>query len=388
MMKKVFFLFFFLVVQFSNAQEILATENTKVSIITVGTADEAHTFYGHTALRFKDAKAGFDFVFNFGYFNFNTDNFILKFVKGDLQYYVATNSYSNFEYGYKAENRSIYEQELRLTTVEKQKLFALINNTLYSENRFYTYKFIDRNCTTMVIDKINEVLGKKIIQFQAPQKTTYRDVLFPYTHSHFYQQLGINLIFGTKVDQTTATLFLPLDLMQELDKTKVNGKPIVLKKATIFEAQRTSVKSYLDSIYSLVVILFLITFIRKKWLTNVYFFILGSIGVFLCLVGLYSLHEEVLWNYNALLLNPLYLLLLYFLYRKKYKLAKWLVVALYVCLGIYILIMLNKIYFWSVLPIILTNIVLLNRTSYNPYVGKLLSVFYLFKRLKRIKGNI
>ncbi len=385
MIKKILFLFFFIIVQFSNAQAIQATENTKVSIITVGTADEAHTFYGHTALRFKDIKVGYDFVFNFGYFDFNTDNFILKFVKGDLQYYVATNSYENFEYGYKAENRSIYEQELRLNTLQKQELFTLINKTLYADERFYTYKFIDRNCTTMVIDKINEVLGKKIIQFQEAQKTTYRDVLFPYTNSHFYQQLGINLIFGTKVDQTTSTLFLPLDLMRELDQTNLNGKPIVSKKTTIFEAKKNPVKSYVDSIYSLIIVLFLITFINKKWLTNTYFFFIGCIGVFLCLVGLYSLHEEVLWNYNALLLNPLYLLLLFFLYRKNFKISKGIVIFLLICLGVYVLLILDKVYFWSVLPIIITNVILLNRTSkiFNYYdFKKALFFISIFKRFK------
>ena len=51
MIKKIVYLFTFLFIQNIFGQGINASETTKVSIITVGIADEAHTFYGHTALR-------------------------------------------------------------------------------------------------------------------------------------------------------------------------------------------------------------------------------------------------------------------------------------------------------------------------------------------------
>ena len=192
--------FLFLFVFFQGfSQDLQLSENAKVSIITIGTASPSYALYGHTGIRFKDITTNLD-----------------VFVKGDLQYFVTSNPFADFEYSYRHENRSIYEQELDLPIDKIRLLYNNINNSLTSDERFYTYKFIDKNCTTMVIDKVNEVIDSKAIDFQKPQEQTYRSVLFPYANEQFLQQLGINIIFGTKVDEKATKLFLPLDLMEQL----------------------------------------------------------------------------------------------------------------------------------------------------------------------------
>jgi hypothetical protein len=49
----------------------------------------------------SDAVLGVDVVYNYGAFDFSTPNFVMKFVKGDLQYF-AVASLSEFinQYGY------------------------------------------------------------------------------------------------------------------------------------------------------------------------------------------------------------------------------------------------------------------------------------------------
>jgi len=190
--------------------------------------------------------------------------------------------------------------------------------------------------------------------------------LFPYADGQFLQQLGINIIFGTKVDEKATKLFLPLDLMNELKKTKYKGKPLVKETSTIFEAQKEKVPfNFFDSIYFLIVVLGIIVLLNNQKLTFAYFTLLGLLGLFFSLIGLYSFHQEVLWNYNVLLFNPFYLVLLYFYYRKnaiKFKRVKWLILFM---LAIYVILLLNKVYFISVLPIIIANFILLFRTKIN-----------------------
>ncbi|WP_339887773.1 DUF4105 domain-containing protein [uncultured Flavobacterium sp.] len=359
--------FLFLIVFFQGfSQDLQVSENAKVSIITIGTASPSYALYGHTGIRFKDITTNLDVVFNYGAFDFETPNFMLRFVKGDLQYFVTSNPFADFEYSYRHENRSIYEQELDLPIDKIRLLYNNINNSLTSDERFYTYKFIDKNCTTMVIDKVNEVIDSKAIDFQKPQEQTYRSVLFPYANEQFLQQLGINIIFGTKVDEKATKLFLPLDLMEQLKTVKYNGKPLVTRTSTIFEAQKeTPPFNFFDSIYLLIVLLGIIVLLNNRKLTFVYFSILGLLGLFFSLIGLYSFHEEVLWNYNVLLFNPFYLVLLYFFYRnnvQKIKRVKWFILLLLV---IYVILVINKVYLISVLPIILTNFILLLRTKTN-----------------------
>lgn len=376
-MKKLFTLLLFLFYLNNFSQSNSLTETSKVSIITCGTGNESYSLYGHTGIRIKDSLRGIDIVYNYGAFDFETPNFMLKFVKGDLQYFVTTNSYQDFEYSYKYENRSIYEQELDLSLEQKKKLFQNLNSSLFSEERFYTYKFIDRNCTTMVIDKINEILGEKIITSIKPITISYRDILYPYLENHYFEKLGINIIFGEKVDRSAETLFLPLELHKVLKSSEYNNKPLVCKNTTIFEAEKIKFKSsLLNSPFLIILLLTLIVFINNKKIISIYFTINALLGIFLCLVGFYSFHEEVLWNYNVLLFNPLLLLFVYSIYKQNSKtITIWGRVNL-ICIIAHLLLIINKVDLMLFLPFIIANFIIISR------------VILSFKKVKKISNTI
>ena len=57
------------------------SEKAEISVLNCGLGNESYSLYGHTALRVKDTSQNLDIVFNYGTFDFNTSNFILKFVK-------------------------------------------------------------------------------------------------------------------------------------------------------------------------------------------------------------------------------------------------------------------------------------------------------------------
>lgn len=363
MVKKILFLLYIFCFTSGFSQQNTIPDYLTISILTVGTADESHSLYGHTALRIIDNTNHTDLVYNYGMFDFTTENFILKFIKGDLQYFAAAYPYADFEYNYREENRSIYEQGLNLSQDEKLSLQAKLASTLLSEDRLYTYKFIDRNCTTKVIDIINDVLKEKVITKKNIDSKTYRDVLFPYTENHFFQKLGINIIFGTKVDNTANTIFLPFDLKNNLEKTSYKNKPIVAETKTIFEANRKPTIAFWDSIYVLITVLLLIVVFNKKTINISYLLVLGILGLMFSVIGLYSLHRELLQNYNVLLFNPLFLILIFFILKNNKIWVKRIIKLCLVCIGIYIVYMFNKTHFIIVLPIIITTSILLLRLS-------------------------
>lgn len=357
----------FLITFFNGfAQNGVLSDDAKVSILTIGTSDESHTLYGHTGLRVQDQQRGIDIVYNFGYFDFDTPFFLAKFVKGDLQYFVATNPYPDFEYNYRQENRSIYEQTLNLTKTQKQQLFDRLNQSLFSEERFYTYKFIDRNCTTMVIDKVNEVLGSKIITTKKPVQKTYREILNPYLTINFFQKLGVNIIFGPKTDKEAEVLFLPLELMEALKTTKINGSSLVSETTTVFEAKPLeNTFSIWNNIYFFSAVILLILVLKKNSLYIAYFSILGLLGLFLSGVGFYSFHEEVAWNYNILLFNPTLLVFLYFLKQKNRKWISNLALFNLLCIVVYMVIIINKAQLLLFLPMLITSTILLAKFARN-----------------------
>ena len=295
-------------------------------------------------------------MYNFGYFDFETPYFLAKFVKGDLQYFVATNQYSDFEYSYRMENRSIYEQTLNLSLDKKQQLSDKLHQNLFSEDRYYTYKFIDKNCTTMVIDKVNEVLGSKIITTKKPVAITYRELLNTYLGNTFFQKLGINIIFGAKTDKKADVLFLPLELMNVLKTTQFEGKPLVSETKTIFEADVTKRPTSLwDNYYVFSAVILLVLVFRKNRIYCFYFAILGLVGTFLSLVGFYSFHEEVNWNYNILLFNPTLFVWLYFYQKNNTKWIYNLSIFNLGCILIYIVIVINKAQLLLFLPMLITS---------------------------------
>ena len=360
MVKKLVVLLILLTTTLSFSQSL--SEKATISILNCGTGNESYSLYGHTGIRINDPVQGIDIVFNYGAFDFETPNFMLKFVKGDLQYFVTTNYFTDFEYTYRYEKRSIFEQEIDLTQKQKELLYQQLVSSLTSSEKYYTYKFIDRNCTTMVIDKVNAVLGDEYISTQKPVTMSYREILYPYMENHFFEKLGINIIFGTKVDQPAERLFLPLELIQSLENTKINGKSLAKPTKTLYEAPENKYQpNPFNSIYTLIIALGLIILVRKKWLTQSYFVLLGGLGIFFCLVGLYSQHEEVLWNYNAFLFNPIYLLLAFFYFKKNQKgIVKTGQILIFCLLG-YLVYMLGKIHLLIVLPFIVTNFLLVGR---------------------------
>jgi hypothetical protein len=351
MTKKLLLIFFTLLSTIAFTQNISLSEKAKVSILTCGTGPESYAMYGHTGIRIQDSLNNLDVVYNYGAFDFSTPNFIGRFIKCDLQYFVTNGSFIDFYYNYQVENREIIEQELELNPYQTNRLFQQLNHSVYSDERFYTYKFIDRNCTTMVVDKINGILGKEYIKSNTSNQS-YREILYPYM-SDFYMKLGIQLIFGAKVDEPATRLFLPYEFKDAISATKVNGNKIEKSNSKILQASKPEIPfNWLNSIYSLITALLILVLLNKKWIKISYFIFAGLLGLFFSLVGLYSLHEEILWNYNILLFNPL--LLIFAWYYKKENRDKTLLFGkiILAMLLVYLAYMTTKIHLEIVWPFI------------------------------------
>jgi hypothetical protein len=361
MFKKFLFLYLTLFSPFAFSQMPQLSQDAKVSIFTCDRGEELYSTFGHTALRIQDPANALDVVYNYGCFDFATENFYFKFVKGDLQYYVNVTSFDDFVFEYKLSRRQVIEQTLDLPFAKKQELFDALNKTLLSDEKYYTYKFIDRNCTTMIADKINALYGTKVIQKVDDKTISYRTLLYPYFEDYFWYKLGINIVFGIKTDKDAIQLFLPIELMHSLDKASIKGKPLVSNKEIIVQGGEPaqSTFSLLNSIYIICVVLLILIITNNRFVFTAYLFFCGLIGIFLCLIGSYSEHQELLWNYNALLFNPLSLLIPF----AKNNFLKKLNVTLLILLLIYCLIMITKPHLMIMLPFIITHLYMLLKLS-------------------------
>ena len=359
--KIVLFILLLSTTSYSFGQSIELSKNTQVSVITCGTGNESYSLFGHTAIRVRDTINGIDVVYNYGAFDFNTPNFVMKFIKGDLQYFAVAHSYPDFINQYQYEKRSVYEQELNMPFPLKQKLFDNLNTSLASGESHYTYKFIDKNCTSMVVDIINKTLDTTAIVKNTDTDITYRTILYPYFDNHFYEKLGTSIIFGKKVDGLGTQLFLPFELQKSLKNISFQNQPLAQENKTLLEFENEAPGSWWNNIYTYILFLGFIVLINKKSIDLFYLILIAIIGLFFTFVGFYSSHLELGYNYNILLFNPTLLGLLYFYWTKNKKGIYNLALFNILSLGIYFFVVINKVHFLLVLPLIITNGIVLVR---------------------------
>lgn len=100
-----------------------------------------YSIFGHSAYRVIDRLAQTDIIFNYGTFDFEDPDFYIKFVRGKPLYFVSRQRFKDFIYSYNLENRSIIEQELDLTCIEKHKLYEALQVNAIEENKYYHYQF-------------------------------------------------------------------------------------------------------------------------------------------------------------------------------------------------------------------------------------------------------
>jgi hypothetical protein len=363
-LKKISFLVVFLAsATIGFSQNSVLSKKVKVSVLTCGVGNESYSLFGHTAVRITDTEHFIDLVYNYGAFDFNTPNFVAKFIKGDLQYFAVAHSYSDFINEYNYDKRSVYEQELNIPYDLKQRLFNDLNASLISGESHYTYKFIDKNCTSMVVDIINKTLDTVAVVKKTDTNITYRTILYTYFDHHFYEKLGTSIFFGRKVDRMGTQIFLPLELHKSLTKVKFNNQRLAKENKTLLEFNETHPNSWWNNCYSYLLLLVAIVIVNRKLINQLYLLMMGLLGLFFLAVGFYSSHQELGYNYNILLFNPAMLLFLYFYYVKNKKWTYALSLFNLVALFIYLLILINKAHLFIVLPLILANGIILVRLA-------------------------
>jgi len=353
--KKTLFSLLLLLSFIGFSQNLPLSKDAKVSILTCGLGNESYSFFGHTAIRIADPAKNIDVVYNYGTFDFRTPNFVAKFAKGDLQYLATAHSFGDFINDYTYEKRSVFEQELLISPEMKQQLFDKLNATIFSDDRYYTYKFIDKNCTSMVVDVINATLNENVIVKKEDTDITYRSILFPYFNGHFYEQLGTSIIFGTKVDQLGTRIFLPFELKNNLEKVKFENRPLAGKSKTLLLFEKETPISLWNNVYTYLFILAFVVLAHNKIIDKIYLSILSLMGIFFVVVGFYSFHQELALNYNVLLFSPLLLVLILLSIAKNKRWTYRFAVLHLIFLIVYSIFMINKAHFLIVLPMIITS---------------------------------
>lgn len=338
------------------------SEKAEISLLTCDPGKELYSVFGHSAVKVYDPVKKIDKVYNYGTFDFNVPGFYTKFIKGKLNYKLSVTNFEQFKYEYIVENRTICEQYLNLTSEQKQKLFAFLENNSLPENCYYLYDFLFDNCASRIRDVIEKVLGDKLQFYVKDKNITFREMLTPYLQDIPWWNLGIQLILGLPVEKKATPyqyMFLPDYLKEAFDKATIQQKgktlPLVSETIYVFKSKPVKNKSIIfitPSIvfWSLFLILGLFTFfeLRKQRyypaIDFVLFIITGLFGCLYLFMWFGTDHQPTYQNLNLLWAIPLHLPMVFFILKR----GECKIVAFYFFFNCIILLAL--LFGWAFLP--------------------------------------
>ncbi len=217
------------------------TDGAQASLLTMLPGDEVYSLFGHSAIRIRDDAAGIDRTYNFGTFSFDQPYFVLRFLRGSLDYSLDTPPYELELQKYQVLRRPLIEQTLALDPEVVRTLYDRLEVNALPQNRDYRYDFFWDNCSTRLLDNVDSALvasgrpGLELPPSATPR--TFRELLAPYTAGNPPVDLGIDLALGMPGDRVATAreeAFLPIELAAQLDRATVGGRPLVARRDTVF----------------------------------------------------------------------------------------------------------------------------------------------------------
>ncbi|MFN4145433.1 MAG: DUF4105 domain-containing protein [Runella sp.] len=340
--------------------------SAQVSLITVGPGEELYSSFGHSALRFSDPQQGVDKVYNYGTFDFRTDNFYVKFLRGTLPYQLSVAPMYYTLYGAQAENREVIEQVLDLSPTQKQRLYDFLENNYLPQNRQYQYKFFYDNCSTRLRDALMAACGDSLrfstisVSHDSTFKS-YRAWMNDYLTFKEWEAFGMNLAIGLPANETAdvmGEMYLPYNLKDHFDRATLGGKPLVKQKVFLLLPSDPTHNSsnwynYLFAPHFVFLCLGILVFYlnnkQKKihWIDKLLFSILGIAGWILLLLWVATDHGVTAYNVNLLWAMPLHFPLFFVVYKNTFWLKRYIMV----CLGLIIMLMIIVMFSHIKIPI-------------------------------------
>ena len=313
-------------------QDSVLSESAQISVLTCGPGAELYTAFGHSAFRVQDPVKGLDVVYNYGTFDFDAPNFYTNFARGKLIYTLSRQRFENFLYVYELEKRWVKEQILDLNQRQKDELIIFLENNYRPENRDYRYDFLFDNCSTKMPDVLSEILGNQL-QFgedHLKQRYSFRELIRQNLKTNSWSSLGIDIALGSVIDKEATVyqhMFLPVYVMEQMENTQLNGKPLVKRTRTILETHFPS-QSPVFTITPLFWLLLLLAFTatityidyrnktRSRRLDFFLFLSSGIAGCLLFFLWFFTDHTSTVNNFNLLWAFPLNLVAAFYVLSK------------------------------------------------------------------------
>ena len=308
----------------------------RVALVTIGPGALVWDRFGHNAIWIQDPERRIDLLYNYGTYDFDAENFILRFIQGRMLYELASGDPDTWFRYYRSVNRSIWVQELNFTPAQRIELrdFLLWNDL--PENRDYRYDYYYDNCSTRIRDALDQVLGGPIRRQteRRPLAATFRFHTQRLTSNNVWYYTGLLMALGPLVDRSITAwdeMFLPMSLRDHLRNVTVlnadgSVQPVVASERTLFESTALPASQTPPAWLFGYLVVGLVLAGGLLWLggnaagsersrvgfaalATSWTFLVGVLGTVLFGIVTATDHTAAYWNENLFLFNPLSLAL-------------------------------------------------------------------------------
>ena len=330
-----------LVIVFVASLSLHAQDNRKtpmdsieIGLLTCSPHNEVYSLYGHTALHYHDLRTGRHWVFNYGVFDFRKPHFVWRFVMGKTDYMLeCTSSFTRWCDYYRKWGSSVKEQILDLTPEEKIQLEKALGDNL--KDPVYRYNFFYDNCSTRPRNIIEKSLNGTVNYAKRKDyEPSFRQMIHQCTEEHPWAAFGNDLLLGVKADMKTTQReqqFLPMNLEWDFDHASVErqgvSRPLVLRHVVhVPQGNQPLEKEFPLSPFACTLILSGLSLIimayelhRGKALVwwDALLMLLTSLAGIILVLMIFSEHPATSINFQLLILNPLALLFIPAVIRRK-----------------------------------------------------------------------
>lgn len=316
------------------------TDTISVSLLTATQGKQIYEKFGHTGIRIHIPSKKFDGVYHYGLFSFEEPHFEYRFVKGETDYMIGLMHYHDFLTMYAIRGSSVRELPLLLTQEEARNLYEALMINMLPENQTYRYSFLYDNCATRPLEIIKRSLkGTLIVDTANIELPTYRNLIHECTTQDKWLTFGLDLILDGEVDKQISLPdkpFLPHITEQIFASAKIDRGGVVEQIATtpkevLAARESQKVTTILDivtpTVFALgvLIVVLIISFFEYRRMKHsritdtILFAIFGVLGILVYFLLLFSEHPAVSANINAMWIHPVWLLMIPFIWIRKYQ---------------------------------------------------------------------
>ncbi len=197
----------------ARAAELPPPETPEAWLVTYGPGEIYWQRFGHNAIWLRE-PGGLDHTFNFGFFDFEQENFLLRFVRGRMLYFAAAVPAEREMALYREEGREVRVQRLDLSAEAYARLRDHLLWHVQPENREYLYDYYLDNCSTRIRDALDLALDGDLSRAfrERPAGQNFRAHTRRSTQADTDYYFGLVTGLGLPVDRPIdrwAEMFLP-----------------------------------------------------------------------------------------------------------------------------------------------------------------------------------